>query len=208
MSKSKTLNNLKTDPSQGALVILSAPSGCGKTTITERLLKRHPDWVRSISATTRPAREDETHGVDYFFVTPEEFRRMDERGELLESAHVFSHQYGTPRRFIEEQLGASKVVLLAIDVQGTAKVKKTTDLKGALLTIFVLPPSVKVLRERLEGRHTDAPEEIERRISMSQEEIKEAGWYDFTVVNQNLDQTITEIEERIEKFQKERSLIS
>ncbi len=208
MSKSKTSNKEKIVPNQGVLVILSAPSGCGKTTITERLLKRHPDWVRSISATTRPPREDETHAADYFFVTPEEFRRMDERGELLESAHVFSHRYGTPRRFIEEQMVDSKVVLLAIDVQGTAKVKKTPDLKGALLTIFVLPPSVKILRERLEGRHTDAPEEIERRINMAQEEIKEAGWYDFTVVNQNLDQTITEIEEVIEKFQKERSLIS
>ncbi len=205
MSKSKTSNKEKSG--QGLLVVISAPSGCGKTTIVERLMKRHSDWVRSISMTTRPAREGEVNGTDYFFVTTQDFERMDARNELLESARVFSHYYGTPRLFVEEQLAAGRVVLLTIDVQGTAKIKKNVPKGMSLFTVFVLPPSVKVLRERLEGRQKDLPEEIERRINVAQEEIKEAGWYDFTVVNQNLDQTIADIEESIDKFQKERSLV-
>ena len=189
---------------EGLLLILSAPSGCGKTTIVDRLLKRHPDWAPSISVTTRVPRQGEKNGVDYFFVSARDFEAMASKSELLESAKVFGHFYGTPKRSVMEALDQGKKVILAIDTQGTKQVKKILDKKVPLASIFVLPPSVKILRERLEGRHTESPAEIQRRIEVAQDEIKAAAWYDFTVVNQNLEQTVSEIEQFVEKFQKER----
>lgn len=179
---------------------MSAPSGCGKTTIVERLLKRHPDWVRSISATTRAPRAGEKNGEDYFFVSAKTFKEMETKEELLESAKVHDAFYGTPKSFIEEQLAKGKKIISAIDIQGMKKIRKVLGSKAALLTLFILPPSVKVLRERLEGRNTESPEEVERRIEVAQEEIKEAGSYDFAFVNQTLDQTIREIEEVIARY--------
>jgi guanylate kinase len=185
-------------------VIISAPSGCGKTTIVDRLLKRHPEWTRSISMTTRPPRSGEKEGQDYYFVTAKAFKDMDAKGELLESAKVYDCFYGTPKKFVMQALAEGKKVILAIDVQGAKKVKKTMGEDAPLLSIFILPPSVKVLRERLEGRKTESAEEIQRRIEGAQDEIKEAGSYDLAFVNQNLEQTVLEMEEGIEKFQKER----
>lgn len=183
-------------------MILSAPSGCGKTTIADRLLKRHSEWVRSVSVTTRSPREGEKKGADYFFVSREDFRRMEAKGELLESAKVFDQYYGTPKQFILDHLKQGRTILLTIDVQGTAKLKETLRKDVKVLTIFILPPSVKALRERLENRKTEPAEEVEARIEIAQEEIKEAGWYDCTVVNQNLEQTISEIENYIEQCEK------
>lgn len=192
------------EPKEGIFIIISAPSGCGKTTIVERFLKRHPEWVRSVSVTTRPPRPGEKQAHDYFFVSADAFRRMEVHGELLESAKVFDHFYGTPRDFVMDQVHQGGRVVLAIDVQGARQLKKGLDKKAPLLTVFILPPSVKVLRDRLEGRKTESPAEIQRRIEIAQEEIKEAGSYDYTVVNQNLDHTVDEIEGFIEKFEKER----
>lgn len=200
MSKSKTSNKEPAVP--GILVILSAPSGCGKTTIVDRLLKRHLDWLRSISMTTRQPRLGEKNGVDYFFVTPKQFAEAEQNGDLLESAAVFDHVYGTPKSFILDSLKKGKNILMAIDVQGAKKTKKAMGKSARILTLFILPPSVKVLRERLEGRKTESPEEIQRRIEIAQDEIKEASFYDNTVVNQNLEETVHEIEDLIEKFQK------
>ena len=200
MSKSKILN--KSDVEAGALlVIISAPSGCGKTTIVDRLLKRHPDWVRSISVTSRPTRAGEKQDQDYHFVTPKAFKQMESKGKFLESANVFGNLYGTPSDFVFDQLKQGKKVFLAIDVQGTKKVQKTLDRELPMLSFFILPPSVKVLRERLEGRNTDSPEEIDKRLDQAQNEIKEAVIYDHTVVNQSLEQTVLEIEKLIEKFE-------
>ncbi len=203
-SKSRTSSEKNTAADTGLLIVLSAPSGCGKTTIVERLLKRHPDWMRSISVTTRVPRLGEKKGEDYFFVTAAEFRKMDEAGELLESAKVFDQYYGTPKQFVMDRLKAGKKVLLAIDVQGTKKIKQVLAAESPLVTFFVLPPSVKILRERLEGRNTESPEEIQRRIETAQDEIKEAGAYDHAVMNQSLDKTLQQIEAAIENFQKER----
>ena len=202
-SKSKTSNKAGALP-QGLLIILSAPSGCGKTTIVDRLIKRHPDWLRSVSVTTRVPRPGEKQEEHYFFVTSQQFQEMDTRGELLESAKVFDHWYGTPKMFVMDHLKQGRNVILAIDVQGTKKIKQTAGAGLPLLTIFVLPPSVKILRQRLEGRKTESPAEIQHRIEVAQDEIKEAGFYDGTVMNQNLDQTVSEIEGMIEKHKKKR----
>ncbi len=188
----------------GFLIVLSAPSGCGKTTVVDRLLKRHSDWVRSVSATTRKARAGEKNGEDYFFLSSAEFEAMKKQGALLEYARVFGNQYGTPKKHVLEAIQAGKKVILAIDVQGAENIKKTLEDKRQRASIFILPPSVKILRERLEGRNTETPAEIDRRIEAAQEEIKAASLYDFTIMNQNLEQTVREVEECIQKFEDQR----
>ena len=137
----------------------------------------------------------------------EAFKKMEKAGALLESAKVFDEYYGTPKSFVREQLKSGKTVILAIDVQGAKILRTKAALKGPQFSIFVLPPSVKVLRDRLEGRRTDSPEEIEKRLQIAQEEIKEAGSYDRTVMNQNLDQTVLEIERLMDEFLKKKSAV-
>lgn len=188
----------------GFLIVLSAPSGCGKTTVVDRLLKRHSDWIRSVSMTTRAARSGEKQGDDYFFTTSAEFETLKKDKALLEYASVFGNQYGTPKRHVMDSIQTGKKVILAIDVQGGESIKKAMPDPRQRVSIFVLPPSVKVLRERLEGRNTESPEEIDRRIEAAQDEIKAASLYDFTIVNQNLEQTVREVEECVEKFEEQR----
>jgi guanylate kinase len=183
---------------------MSAPSGCGKTTIVDRLLGRNTDWVRSVSVTTRKPRFNEKDGEDYFFIAEKAFEDLRAGGGLLESAKVIDHFYGTPKKFVAENVQCGKIVLLQIDVQGARQIRASLDAKIPLLTIFILPPSIKVLRERLEGRKTETPEQIQARIEAAQEEIKEAGCYDKVVVNKNLDETVSEIEDLIMDFIKER----
>lgn len=154
--------------------------------------------------TTRSPRIGEKGGGDYYFVLASAFQKMNEGGELLESARVFDHYYGTPRAFVMEHLRSGKNVILTIDVQGMKKIKSALGSEAPLMTIFVLPPSLKVLRERLEGRKTESAEDIERRISAAQDEIKAATLYDFTVMNQSIEQTVAEIESFIEKKENER----
>ncbi len=189
---------------QGILVILSAPSGCGKTSIVERLLKRHPEWVRSISATTRPPRVDEKDKQDYFFLSKREFEGMIQEGKMLEHAAIYGKLYGTPKDFVVQQIARGKVVILTIDVQGTRQVMNSWGSEGPLLSIFILPPSIKALRERLTGRNTETPGEVEKRIGIAQDEIKAATLYDQTVINQKLDQAVLEVENIISNFEKER----
>lgn len=188
----------------GFLIVLSAPSGCGKTTLVDRLLKRHSDWIRSVSATTRKPRTGEKDGEDYFFLPAADFEAMKKKGALLEHAEVFGNQYGTPKKQVLEAIKAGKKIILAIDVQGAQSIKKTMTDSRQRMSVFVLPPSVKVLRERLEGRNTEGPEEIDRRIEAAQEEIKSASLYDYTVMNQTLEQTVLEVEECIKKFEDQR----
>jgi len=184
-------------------VVLSAPSGCGKTTLLTRLLKRHPDWVRSVSVTTRPPRPEEKNGRDYEFVSSREFQGLKQQGEFLESARIFDYDYGTRRRPIEEEARKGRTVVLAIDIQGARNIRRRVRRKIPCFSIFVLPPSIPVLRERLESRSTDPAEEIEKRIERAEEEIKAAREYDRTVVNRDLDQTTHEIEGLISEFERQ-----
>ena len=198
------MSNKKTGSGQGILVVLSAPSGCGKTSIVERLLKRHQDWVRSISATTRKPRVDEKDAQDYFFYSKQDFEQKAREGKMLEYAVIYGNLYGTPREFVENQVVQGKTVILTIDVQGAGQIMESWGKERSLLSIFILPPSVKVLRERLTGRKTESPEEIEKRIEIAQDEIKAAKLYNHTVINQNLDQAVLEIEEIILNASKQR----
>jgi len=196
--------NKNTKTEQGILVVLSAPSGCGKTSIIERLLKRHQGWTRSISATTRSPRVDEKNAQDYFFLSKKDFEQQVKEGKMLEYAVIYENLYGTPRAFVTDQVEQGNTVIMTIDVQGAKQIMVSWGKERPLLSIFVLPPSIKVLRERLVGRNTETPEEIEKRIEIAQDEIKAAKLYNHTIINQNLDQAVLEVEEIILNALKQR----
>jgi guanylate kinase len=170
-------------PGRGLLFIVSAPSGAGKTTLVERLVEQTPHLRMSRSYTSRTAREGETSGVDYNFVTRPDFEAMAARGEFLEWADVFGNLYGTRAADTEQLLSAGDDVVLVIDVQGARKVRA----KGIDATsVFVMPPSLQVLEQRLRGRSKDSEEAIQRRLQVAREEVAAYPEYDFVVVNDEL----------------------
>ncbi|MDD9331406.1 MAG: guanylate kinase [Wolbachia sp.] len=152
--------------SEGILLILSSPSGAGKTTISEKLLKQSADLVRSISMTTREPRPGEVDGKDYFFVTKEKFHELCKAGKMLEYAEVFGNFYGIPRDFIEQNLKIGISVLLIIDWQGAFHLFEVVREK--VVSIFILPPSIEELRSRLHKRNSDSISEVERRLAEAQ----------------------------------------
>lgn len=175
---------------QGLLIILSSPSGAGKSTICRLLLKKHRNLRYSVSCTTRPPRPKEKHARDYFFLAPEEFQKNIRENRFLEWAEVHGHLYGTPRDYVERTCGQGMDVLLAIDVQGGLAIRRRYP--DAVL-IFIAPPSWETLRRRLNLRR-ESPESIERRLSNAEKEIKEAPKYDYLVVNDRLSQTVRAVE--------------
>ena len=173
------------------LVVISGPSGVGKTTIIKAVLARRKDLIFSVSCTTRPKRPGEVHGKDYFLITEEEFKGMIERGEFLEWATVHGHLYGTPRRFVEEAFNKGKSVLLDIDVQGALKVMET--FKDGVF-IFVAPPSLEALKERLKKRGTEDQESIRRRLEDATWELKHIDKFQYLIVNEDLDEAIYDLD--------------
>jgi guanylate kinase len=171
---------------EGILFIVSGPSGVGKGTVINEVLKLVPDINLSISYTTRAPRKNETNGKEYFFVSEKEFTSMIERGEFLEWANVHGNLYGTPKRYIEEKLKNCEDVILEIDTQGARQVKKTFP-DGVF--IFILPPSTDELLRRLYKRGTESEEVIKLRLSNAREELKEWKWYNYTVVNESVSMT-------------------
>lgn len=171
----------------GKLFVVSGPSGAGKGTICKRV-KEDLHMDLSISMTTREPRPGEVHGKDYFFVSEEEFLRNIEEGNLLEHAQVYDHRYGTPRDAVMKRLDMKHNVLLEIDIQGGLQVKRSMP---ESVLIFILPPSLKVLKERLTGRGTDAPDVVEKRLAKALNEIKLIGEYDYYVVNDELDRAVS-----------------
>lgn len=170
----------------GKLIIFSAPSGSGKSTIINYLLTQGLNLAFSISATSRPPRGTEQHGVEYFFLTPEEFRSRIENNEFLEYEEVYKDRYyGTLKAQVEKQLEAGQNVVFDVDVVGGCNIKKFYGDRA--LSVFIQPPSVEELRRRLEGRSTDAPEVIESRIAKAEFELSFAPQFDRIIVNDNLE---------------------
>jgi len=168
---------------EGILFVVSGPSGVGKGTVINEVLKVIPDINLSVSYTTRPPRKNETNGKEYFFVSEEEFDRMINDGEFLEWARVHGNFYGTPRSFIEEKLGKNKDVILEIDTQGARQVKRIFP-DGVF--IFILPPSIEALLTRLRSRGTDCERDIEIRLRNARDELNEWEWYNYIVVNETV----------------------
>jgi guanylate kinase len=177
------------------LVVLSAPSGAGKTTICRELLKRHSNIQMSISATTRPRAQGERQGRDYFFLSKKEFETKIKEGWFVEWARVYDHYYGTPVEQVEKKLAQKKVVLFDIDIQGGQSIKKSYP---DAVTIFILPPSVSALKQRLRSRSRDSTVEIDKRLSHALKEIEMRTKYDYTVVNKDIDRAVSQVETILE----------
>lgn len=172
------------------LFVISAPSGTGKTTIRREIERRCPSIRYSVSCTTRKPRTGEKDGVDYFFISREEFESRIAGGNFLEWASVFGNYYGTDRSYVEKLLGEGYDVILDIDVRGATQVRaRMRD----VVTIFVLPPSMNVLKDRLAGRGTESEEALNRRLEEAKREILLAPWYDYVVVNDVLEEAVENI---------------
>jgi guanylate kinase len=172
---------------RGLMFVLSSPSGAGKSTLARLLLSEDKDLEISISVTTRPRRPSEVEGRHYHFIDRETFERMRQHGELLESAEVHGNFYGTPRAPVEKALARGRDVLFDIDWQGTEQLSANAELRPDLVRVFVLPPSFRELKSRLERRAEDAPEVIRRRLENACIEISKWRAYDYVIVNEDLD---------------------
>ena len=182
---------------RGLLIILSSPSGAGKSTLARRLRAWDPNIVFSVSATTRAARPNEVDGADYHFVTEDAFKSLGADGDMLEHAHVFGNFYGSPRKPVQQAIDAGQDVLFDIDWQGAQQIQNSV-LGQHTLSIFLLPPSIIELRNRLEKRGQDSADTIARRMQKSWDEISHWGGYDHVLVNDDLDATEAQLKTIIE----------
>jgi len=189
---------------EGTLFIVAAPSGAGKSTLVNALLEREPDISLSISHTTRPPRPGEQYGRHYFFVERAEFEREVAEGIFLEHAQVHGNFYGTSRRTVQELLQQGRDVLLEIDWQGAAQIRKT---KPDCVSVFILPPSRAELERRLRGRGSDSEEVIERRLRNSREEIAHAHEFDYILVNDRFEDALETLQ-AIVRAVRQRSALS
>jgi guanylate kinase len=191
-------------PKKGLAIILSAPSGGGKSSIARALLARDTTLVRSISATTRKPRPGDIDGKDYFFKSKNDFLKMISEGKLLEYSEIYDNLYGIPKDFVEAQLHQGHDLIFDIDTQGAQKLK--TILPNSVVSIFILPPSIDELRKRLEARNQDSPEEINLRINLAIKEIEQTKNYDYVVVNNDFLTSVNTIYDLIKSKKEKREL--
>lgn len=184
---------------RGKLIIVSAPSGAGKTTLCQKVLMRLKGIIKSISSTTRSPRAGEKNGADYFFVTESEFKKMISDRHFAEWADVHGYFYGTDKKFIEENMERGMDVLLNIDVQGGEELKK--QYPDAIM-IFIHPPSLEELKNRLQKRQLDSHETIEKRLLEAQKELKASSGYQYHVINDDFSKALTELIQLIESARK------
>ena len=177
---------------RGLMLVLSSPSGAGKTTISRMLLERDPNLCISVSVTTRRPRAGEVHGRDYFFIDSPAFERMVDAGELLEHAVVFGNRYGTPKAAVQQMLVAGRDVLFDIDWQGTQQLGEKA--RDDLVSVFVLPPSTAELERRLRTRAADSEEEVQRRMSKAADEMSHWAEYQYVIVNRALEDSVAKVQ--------------
>ena len=175
----------------GRLFVFAAPSGAGKTTLVHAVVTKHPELRFSISYTTREPRINEANAVDYLFVSEDEFMRLRDFGEMLESAQVFDNHYATSRSQVEKHLADDRSVVLEIDWQGAQQVRESMP---DCITIFILPPSIAELERRLRDRRTDKPEVIERRLKDARSDMAHWDEFDHVIINDDLDEAIDALE--------------
>jgi guanylate kinase len=192
---SKKLNNQK-----GRIFAFSAPSGAGKTTILKQVLKDYPEFVYSVSATTRKKRNDEMDGREYFFISEEEFKEKIENNEFIEWQKFYDYYYGTLKSFVNQNLEAGKSVFLELDVIGALNIKK---LYPDSVLIFIEPPSFDELIQRLKKRNTETKEDLKKIIERAEMELSLKDKFDYFVINNYLDKAVTEVKKIIEKNKKE-----
>jgi guanylate kinase len=189
---------------RGLLIILSSPSGAGKSTLAKRLIEWDPTLSFSVSATTREPREGEIDGKDYHFVDEPKFRDMVGQGEMLEHAHVFGNFYGSPAEPVRKAIESGRDVLFDVDWQGEVQIRNSS-LASHSLSIFILPPSIKELRARLEGRGQDDADTIQKRMQKSWDEISHWGSYDYVLVNDDLDETTQKLKTIVQATRQRRN---
>jgi guanylate kinase len=177
---------------RGLLLVLSSPSGAGKTSITRALIERDRHIHPSVSVTTRTQRPGEADGQHYFFIGRDRFEQMVTGGELLEHATVFDNRYGTPRAFVEGKLAAGEDIVSDIDWQGTQQLAE--KIRGDLVSVFVLPPTMAALEERLRARAQDSEDVVRARMAQSAAEMSHWPEYDYVIVNRDLDESVTQVQ--------------
>ncbi len=180
------------------LIVISAPSGTGKTSVIKEILKRNQDkLIFSVSATTRKKRSNEIDGVDYYFLTEEEFKRKIENNEFIEWEQIYGDFYGTPKSEIDRAIKENKHILFELDVNGSLKLKK---LYPEAHLIFIVPPGIEELENRLRKRNTETPESFQKRIERAKMELEMANYFDYEVKNYELDKAIEEVNRIIQKI--------
>jgi guanylate kinase len=177
---------------RGLMLVLSSPSGAGKTTISRSLLKRDRNLTMSVSVTTRTKRPGEVQGQDSFFIDPDEFNLMVNRGELLEYAKVFGNYYGTPKGPVEKALGSGRDVLFDIDWQGTQQLKASA--RADLVSVFILPPSTAELEKRLRTRAQDSAKVVAERMAKAADEMSHWAEYDYIIVNRDVNESVARVD--------------
>jgi guanylate kinase len=181
---------VETDQGRGILFVVSSPSGGGKGTLIQRVLRKVPNLSYSVSFTTRAPRNGEENGREYFFVTREEFERMTAADEFLEWAHVHSKLYGTARKQVEREISEGRDIILEVDVQGAASVR---SLLADSVSIFILPPSFEVLKQRLQARGTDSQEELDLRLRNASTELKDYSAFQYVILNDDVDRAANQM---------------
>ncbi len=179
---------------KGRIFVISAPSGAGKTSIMRPFLKRHPEFVFSVSATTRKKRPGETNGVDYFYISSSEFEQKIANKEFLEWEQVYDYYYGTLRGFVEETINSGKDIFIEVEVKGALSIKR--QYPKALL-IFIEPPSYEELTKRLTNRRTESPEDLKKRLERAKMELAQKVYFDVAIMNNKVDEAIENLEQCI-----------
>ena len=175
----------------GKLFVISGSSGVGKGTVIKEFLKRNPNFKLSVSCTTRKPREGEEHGINYFFLSREEFQTCIDKNEFLEWAEFSGNMYGTQRPYVEQKLAEGKNLILEIDTQGALKVKQ---IMPEATMIFILPPSFEELEARLRGRHTETEEAIQKRLESTKMEMENSKLFDYQVINDSIENAVKSLE--------------